>query len=190
MSEKKAESGDLLAVSLRTLLAFMLIVMICAAYVAFVVLPDETENPSPANPFYRIQDSVITSRTDYNTTVTRETATPPAPPQWHITVALENIRDKKLDIVLRITDLEESPISIDQFSAKLTSTQDADQILPSFERETEGIYRIKDISVPDNPDWEVQATVRRGLETMLVAQKIEPLLPYDFAKKPSEKSIP
>lgn len=184
MSEKKAESGDILAVSLRTLLAFVLIAMIFATYVAFVVLPDEVETSGPANPFYRIQNSVITSRTDYNTTVTHKTTTPLPPPQWHVTVALENIRDQKLDIVLRITDLEEAPISIDQFSAHLASAQKTNQALPAFEREAEGIYRIKDIDIPDNPDWEVQATVRRGLETMLIAQKIAPMLPYAFSKNP------
>jgi hypothetical protein len=184
MSEKKPETAGTLGFVIRVLLVIGLVLALIGAYVAFVILPNEwPERPQrmsgePLPAYYATQPSTFTST---NTTLTR--ATPAElglkPLAWRTMVHLENAAEARPDVVILATDMNDNLLDVDDFSAKIILAGDEAQELPGigFVAEKPGRYVARRITLPENGDWEVRAEVRRGNQTMMIGQKIRPLLP-------------
>lgn len=184
MSEKKSEPASTLGFVIRVLLVVGLVLALIGAYVAFVILPKEwperlqriSGEALPA--YYATQPSTFTST---NTTMT--TASPAElglkPLSWRTMVHLENAAETRPDVVIMATDMNDNLLDVDDFSAKIILAGDETQQLPGigFVAEKPGRYVARRIALPENGDWEVRAEVRRGNQTMLIGQKIRPLLP-------------
>ncbi|MDP2206273.1 MAG: hypothetical protein Q8K65_08205 [Alphaproteobacteria bacterium] len=193
MSEKKAEPASTTGFVIRVLLVVGLVLALIGAYIAFVILPKEWPEPpqglsSEALPaYYATQRSVFAST---NTTTT--TATPAEmglkPVSWRTMVHLENAAEARPDVVILATDMDDNLLDVDTFRAKIVLAGDENQELPGigFVAEKPGRYVARRIALPENGDWEVRAEVRRGNQTMLVGQKIRPLLPLMPKQEPQE----
>ncbi|MFN7113845.1 MAG: hypothetical protein ACK4PK_05740 [Alphaproteobacteria bacterium] len=184
MSEKKPAPPSLLGFVIRVLLVIGLVLALIGAYVAFVILPKEWPEPGAVRTgealpaYYATQRSIFAST---NTTVT--TATPAElglkPVSWRTMVHLENAADARPDIVILATDMNDNLLDVDDFSARIVLAGAENQELPGvgFVADKPGRYVARRITLPENGDWEVRAEVRRGNQTMLIGQKIRPLLP-------------
>lgn len=188
MSDNKTQSGGLTGFFIRTLLLIALALTVAGAYFAFVVLPREWPErtqggdavPAEALPAkYGNQPSVFSSS---STTVTASSFAELdlRPPSWRTLAHVEKGETDKPDIVITVTDMDDRLLPVDYFTASIVLSGDEKQILPGvgFSEEEPGRFVARGVTLPENGDWEIRATVRRGQQTMLIGQKIAPLMPF------------
>lgn len=178
MSEKKSNSGSALGFVVHVLLVVGLLLTLIGAYIAFVILPTEwtrargeTESASFA-PAHDAQDSPRASAAPAVFINARM-------PEWRTGVHLENTAEARPDLVVTATDYDDNLLDVDEFSAKIVLAGDGGQELPgiAFTAEKPGRYVARQITLPENGEWELRGSLRRGHQTMLIGQKLRPLLP-------------
>lgn len=182
MSEKNAKPDSVKSFVMHVLLAIALVLALIGAFIAFVILPKEwperpvqTGSVEALPAYYATQRSVIAGRSTMVTPA--ELALKPL--TWRTMIHLENTDQPRPDLVILATDMDDNLIDVDDFSAKIVLAGDDPQELPGtgFTAEKPGRFVARRIALPENGDWEVRAEVRRGHQTMMIGQKIRPLLP-------------
>jgi hypothetical protein len=178
MSEKKSDSASAIGFVVHVLLVVGLLLTLLGAYTAFVILPSEWTNGR--GEAARASDAVELDLLD---TPRTGAAQPPllysGMPDWRTVVHLENTEEIRPDLVITATDFGDSLLAVDEFSAKIVLAGDEAQVLPgvAFVAEKPGRYVARRIALPENGEWELRASLRRGHQTLLVGQKISALLP-------------
>lgn len=184
MSGTNKQSGGLIGFLVRTLLVVGLLLTLAGAYVAFFILPEEFperqvfEETAALPAKYGDQPSVFSSTTTVTSATPSELDLKPL--DWRTMAHIEKADTPNPDIVITATDLNDNLLPVDYFTAAIVLASDDKQILPGigFSEEEPGRFVARGVTLPDNGDWEIRATVRRGMQTMLIGQKIQPLLPF------------
>lgn len=183
MSDTHNQSGGLIGLLTRTFLLIALILTLAGTYIAFFILPKELperqtiEDMTGLPAKYGDQPSVFSSAT----TVTTEgpAAFDFKPLDWRAMAHIEREDSAAPDIIITATDLNDRLLAVDYFSASIVLASDDKRTLANieFKEEQPGRFVAKSVSIPGEGDWEIRATVRRGLQTILIGQKIGPLFP-------------
>lgn len=99
-------------------------------------------------------------------------------PPWNVWVRIENGIGNQHNVIVYTQTIHDKPVDAEEFDAQISRVGDETQILPgvSFSQTGIGEYTAA-VTLPDNGDWEVRGRVKKGLEIILIAQKIKPLMP-------------
>lgn len=162
--------------------AFLLIALLLAlafTYVAFVVLPAKwTDHPQeygdtlhPSERFYRDQGAEAE---------TTESVSPVdigyIPLKWRGLIRAENINRATPDITVTISDLDDDPLTVDEFHAEIVWASDNTRKHPAdFREEKPGLYTLRNFVPPSGEEWEIRATLRRGLDTLIISENLRML---------------
>lgn len=186
MTKTKPETGGIMTSTLRILLLVSLVAALIAAYTAFVVLPQEWPERPPAEreslaAYGHLPPGGLAP-------IPRSSSPSPAElgwtqPGWRVMAHIENGHSPAPDVVITATDLDDALVPVENFSAQIVLRGDETQVLPGvgFIAEKPGRYVARAVPLPDNGEWEIRATLRRGHQTMLLGQRIAPLLPESRA---------
>lgn len=173
--------------TVRWILVFCLLLAIAYALFTFLILNKELAySPTTVGGLphkYEISPSSIDRSTTHTQTIRRRKnihgADRNAPgARWTGFVFIEPAAAGRHKVILRVTDIFDKPITLEEFSAHISRVGDEKQILPgvSFSETAPGEYTA-DVTLPDNGEWEVRGRLKKGLEVVLIAQKISPLMP-------------
>jgi len=176
--EKTARSSS----ATRILLALGLIFSLAFAYVGFFALPAELKyDPSeprglPAE--YQVPTTTIESaKISTNTIAEGYTFQNYPAADWTGAVTLTPAGGGRYRILISATSLYDDPVPLEEFSAKIVQTGNINQELPGVQfSETSPGEFTADVILPDNGEWEVRARLKKGMDTIFLAQKITPLL--------------
>jgi hypothetical protein len=166
----------------RILLVFGLIIAIGFAYVGFFALPSELKyDPTEVRGLpsaYEVTKTTIGSATISTNTISEGFTFQNYPAaDWTGAVTLAPTGGGRYRILISATSLYDDPVPLESFDAKIVQTGNLDQALPGvqFSETSPGEYTA-DIILPDNGEWEVRARLKKGMDTIFLAQKIAPLL--------------
>lgn len=174
MSDK--QSGN--RFTLHILLLVGLFLSAASSYVAFVILPEEW----PERPRQQITMQELSEIHARHHAPAAAATIPPAefgytPPDWRVLIHTENHRAGAADIVITATDLDDTLLTADEFSAAIVSLPDETQKLPvNFHEEKPGVYALRGFALPREGEWAVRALIRRDSQTMMIGENLRELL--------------
>ena len=167
-------------------LIFALLLAIAYALFSFLVVNKElaydTRTVSSLPERYKVMPADI-SRSTIRTEIIRR----PAPPQrnniigiapWNAWVRIDHGDHGRYNVIVYTQTIFDKPVEVEEFSAQISLVGDEKQILPgvAFSQTGPGEYTAA-VTLPDNGEWEVRGRFKKGLEVILIAQKIKPLMP-------------
>lgn len=184
---KKDPKNNASETTVRWLLVFCLLLAIAYALFTFLVLNKELAyDPAAVDGLpqkYQIQPANIDRSTTHTQTIRKRKnirgADRNAPgARWTGFVFLEPGTAGRHKVILRVTDIFDKPVTLEEFSAHISRVGDEKQILPgvSFSETAPGEYTAE-VTLPDNGEWEVRGRLKKGLEVVLIAQKIAARMP-------------
>lgn len=162
------------------LLAFGVLTALFFAYFAFIVLPREwlqTDISGEGLPAtYQMQPAIV-GTDNVHTAVTSERPVYASTADWRVLGDVAAQPDGRHIVRVTVTSLTDAPLLADEFIGTIVQTGSPSQLLPGtvFSETGKGIYTAT-VTLPDNGEWEIRATVRRGNDTMALVQQIRPLL--------------
>lgn len=165
-----------------------LLLAIAYALFSFLVVNKELEY-RPAQKFSELPQQYKTSPTEISrSTMRTQTFSPRAnPPQrrnlpgipvWNAWTRIEPATGGRHNVIVYTQTIHDKPVDVEEFEAKITLVGDEKQVLPgvAFSQTGIGEYTAT-VTLPANGDWEVRGRLKKGLEVILIAQKIAPLMP-------------
>lgn len=102
----------------------------------------------------------------------------PGVPTWSGWTRIEKGEAGRYNVIVYTQNIFDKPVEVEEFSAQISLVGDEKQILPgvAFSQTGPGEYTAA-VTLPDNGEWEVRGRFKKGLEVILIAQKIKPLMP-------------
>lgn len=186
MSEKDSQpqKNDL---TIRWILVFCLLLAIAyALFTFFVVNKELAYDPAAVGGLphkYEISPAGIDRATTHTQTIRKmknvrgaDRNVPGA--RWTGHVYIEPGTAGRHNVILRVTNIFDKPVTLEEFSAHISRVGDEKQILPgvAFSETAAGEYTAE-VTLPDNGEWEVRGRLKKGLEVVLIAQKISAIMP-------------
>lgn len=99
-------------------------------------------------------------------------------PAWNVWVRLEDGTAGRHNIIVYAQTIYDKPVEVEEFEVYVSRIGDEKQILSEavFAQTGPGEYTAS-VTLPDNGEWEVRGKFKKGLEVILIAQKIKALKP-------------
>lgn len=173
---------------IRTLMFVALILSLALTYVAFRILPEEMDIRGPGisarddhgSP-YRITESQMGKAGVSKRQTIDTVAFKIQPPSWRVNAYIARGGGNKADIIIKVFDMNERMLPAEDFTAHIVRAGQEDQALPgvTFAEIKDGYYKAA-ITLPEEGEWELRASLRRGNQTIVIEQNIEHLPDIDL----------
>lgn len=190
MSDNRIETGIFATMVIRSLLIVALIMSLIMTYAAFRILPEEVDIRGPGisardaqKTSYRISDSQMGQTAIDKREVIDTSGYKIRPPSWRVNAYIDRAGKTHPDIIIKVFGTNDRLIAPDDFSAKIVMAGHEDKSLPGveFKAVKDGHYKASSVNIPDEGEWEIRASLRREMQTILVEQRIDHLPEEDTA---------
>jgi len=170
------------------LLIFALLIAIAYALFTFFVVnkqfayPPSQESLGQVPARYHVLPSQITRNTMHTETIPQSNTVyanlKPPGPHWNAWVDISEGTAGRHKVRIKAITIYDKPVDLDEFNAQISLVGNTKAILPgvAFSQTDIGEYTAE-VILPTNGEWEVRGRFKKGLEVILIAQKIAPLLP-------------